>query len=97
MNGTAAVRVRESFAHEITVRFDVDLNGNTYDVSVSACDREGYDVEVWNSNGDTVDTGDFIGRLGYTSLHLFGDAMLDGFYLDGPSKFDLFVKQGAAQ
>jgi hypothetical protein len=93
MSNAAAVRVRDTFAHEITVRFDVDLDGDTYDVSVGLCDREGYDIEVWDSNGDAVDAGDFIGRLGYASVTPFGDAMLGEFYLDGPSEFVLLAKQ----
>jgi hypothetical protein len=85
-------RVAEAYAHDFTVRFYVDLGGRTYDVTVDAF-RDGYDVEVWDDNGKTVEADAFAGRLGFSSLHSFGEAMVDGFHLDGPVGFDLIIRE----
>jgi hypothetical protein len=84
------VRVREAYAYEFTVRFDVDLDGRTYDVAVDFV-GDGYDVEAWDDQQDSVDVEKFVGRLGFSSLHTFAEAMVDGFYLDGPEGFALSI------
>jgi hypothetical protein len=88
-------RVAEAYAHEFSVRFYVDLGGRTYDVTVDAF-HDGYDVEVWDDNRDAVDVSEFIGRLGFSSMYSFAEAMVDGFHLEGPVGFYLSNREGVA-
>lgn len=94
---TINARARYAHAHAITVRFDLDVDGSTYDVSATANDEEGYDAEIWNEAGDAVAAGEFAAMLGFASPASFVETMLDGFHLEGPASFDLFVRRAVAQ
>jgi hypothetical protein len=71
---------------------EVGLGDRLYDVHVDALD-DGYDLEVFDETfGDPVDVSEFIGRFGYTRVSDFAEALVDGFYVDGPSEFELLVR-----
>jgi hypothetical protein len=86
------VRTRHTVAHEFSVAFDVTIGGVLYDVCVDVTPDD-CDVEVYR-NSETVPVGWLLERLGYASAEALGLALVDGFYLDGPAGFDLFVRTG---
>ncbi len=85
------VTVRSADLLEFTVRFDLDLDGTVYDVSVDVF-QDAYDVEIWNADGLSVDVDGFATALGFSSMYSFAEAMTDGAYVGGLHSFELLAK-----